>query len=424
MKLSAEERAIHDGEHGETYSKIMKSVVRYGEAFGAKRLVPINRPVHLVTSFGVSMLKPIYEIMDELIENNIKTKLPFTLDPRPFDHTNIKYSIPERFVFNIMYGKQGHYEKQLHKVGLKDNSAFSCACYLKEVGNIPKRGDILAWAESSAVVYANSVIGARTNRNSGMIDLFCGILGKTPEFGLLTDEGRKARWLIDLKTSDLPSAQVLGSLIGIKVVEDVPYVKGLDKYLGDMSIDERNDYLKDFGAASASNGAVGLYHIENITPEAIDHGEELLLEDYKTVVVEDTDIKKTKDSYPVMWQDINAKPKLCFIGCPHLSLQQLYKWTSKITESLETNGANKVKIKTIITTAPGVIEKFKEDEAEYKKLMKTGARLSSTCPLMNLNNPLIVKKTVITNSNKLRTYSTARYYDDNEILDLITRKQN
>ena len=83
-----------------------------------------------------------------------------------------------------------------------------------------------------AVVYANSVLGARTNRNSGILELLSGIVGKTPEFGFITDEGRRAKWLVEVKTSKLPTAQVLGSAIGMKVIEEVPYIVGLDKLLG------------------------------------------------------------------------------------------------------------------------------------------------------------------------------------------------
>jgi len=420
MILSPEEQATYNGEHGDTYAKIMKSVVHYGEAFGAERLVQITKPGHMVTSFGVSMLKPVYEMMDELIENNIRTKLPFTMDPRPLDNENIGYTLPEQILFRIMYGKQKHYENQLKQVGLENDKAFSCTCYLNEVGNIPEKGDILAWSESSAVVYANSVIGARTNRNSGVIDLFCGILGRTPEFGFLTDDGRKAKWLIEIKTDKLPSAQVLGSVIGMKVVEDVPYIKGLDKYLNHLSAGKRNDYLKDFGAACASNGAVGLFHIENITPEAVDSCEDLLGKNYKTFIIEDDYIKQAKNSYPILWKNAGASPKLCFIGCPHLSLEQLYEWTSRITEKLGNKRIKKLKIKTVFTAAPDVIDKFKQDKKEYDKFISTGARLSHICPLMNMNNPLFLKKPVITNSNKLRTYSTARSFDDDEILEKIT----
>ncbi|HBM79216.1 MAG TPA: hypothetical protein DD426_00015, partial [Clostridiaceae bacterium] len=244
MALSGEEKDILDGKRGPVLQKVMKSVVLYGETFGAKRLLKIDGPVHLVTSFGVPMLTPVFDIMDELISNGLKTEYPFTVNPRPMDFENVKCSIIQKIVFKMMYGKQKAYEEQLKKVGLKDTNAFSCTCYLPEVGNTPKKGDILAWAESSAVVFANSVIGARTNRNSGIIELLCGIVGRAPEFGLLTDEGRKAKWLIKVETSKVPEAQVLGSAIGMKVVEDVPYITGLDKFLGAGMSDKTLAYLK------------------------------------------------------------------------------------------------------------------------------------------------------------------------------------
>ena len=128
-----------------------------------------------------------------------------------------------------MYSKQKDYDEQLKKLGIMSDDAYTCTCYMEEVGNIPEEGDILSWAESSAVVYANSILGARCNRNSGILDLFGSIAGCVPYFGLLTDEGRKATWLIEVKTSKKPEAQLLGSAIGMKVMEDVPYVTGMDK---------------------------------------------------------------------------------------------------------------------------------------------------------------------------------------------------
>lgn len=420
MKLTPEEQEILEGKKGETLARIMKSVIRYGEIFGAEKLVPVHQSGHLVTSFGVSMLKPVYQLMDELIANGIKTKLPFTVDPRPYDHVNIKYSIPENLVFKIMYGKQKFYENQLRQVGLKDEKAFSCACYLKEVGNIPSKNDVIAWSESSAVVYANSVLGARTNRNSAIIDLFCGILGKTPYFGLLTPEGRKATWVIQVDTKSLPVAQLLGSTIGIKVLEDVPYIKGLDKHFVKMSSDEVNDYLKEMGAAAASNGAVGLFHVENVTPEAIEMGEELVQENATSFVIDDNELEAVLHSYEILWKNQNAEAEMCFIGCPHLSLNQLKAWTDKISEQLSLSGRKKLKIKTVLTSSPDVIDSFKSDRIQFQKLKDSGAKLSAVCPLMNMNNPLLRKRRVITNSNKLRTYSTARYYTDTEILNYIT----
>lgn len=268
MKLTDEQLGILNGERGETAAKVMKTLVLFGEVFGAEKLVPVTHAQgHLVTSFGIGLLKPLFRTMDELIAAGLKAEGGLTVDPRPVDYENVKCNLLEKLVFDkFMYSEQARYEEQLMKVGLRDADAFSCTCYLPEAGNVPAKGDVLSWAESSAVVYANSVLGARCNRNSGMLDLFGSVVGYVPYFGLLTDEGRRATWKVVVKTSKLPEAQVLGSAIGMKVVEDVPYVFGLDKFLGGELTDDVQAYLKDFGAATASNGAVGLYHIDGLTP--------------------------------------------------------------------------------------------------------------------------------------------------------------
>lgn len=419
MKLTPEEKAILDGKEGETKAKIMKTLVEFGDVFGAKRLVPVTANGHLVTSFGIGLLKPVYRIMDEIIGAGLKTKYPFTVDPRPLDYQNVKVDLINKLVFSkIMYSKQEYYEKQLEKIGLKNKDAFTCTCYLPEVGNTPKYGDILTWAESSAVVFANSVLGARCNRNSGMLDIFGAILGLVPEFGLLTDEGRKATWVIEVKTSKLPEAQILGSAIGMKVMEAVPYVKGLDRFLGTELNDSTISYLKDFGAATASNGAVGLYHIENLTPEAKKFGEKLLCEKVKTYVIDDAELERVYNSYPVMWKNKSAKPTLCFIGCPHLTYTQLLDWTKKIEDGLKLSNKKQVAVRTIMTTSPDVLNRFKSTP-EYNKLISFGVKISSICPLMYTNNPIAGSKPIITNSNKLRTYSKSRYYKDDDIVKII-----
>lgn len=419
MELSDEEKEILEGKHGEVMRKILESVVLYGEAFEAKRLIPIDGPVHLVTSFGLSGIETVFDMMDELIEAGVKTKAPFTVDPRPMDFENVECSDVQKKIFSVLYSNQARYEEQLRKLGLKNDNAFTCTCYMPQVGNVPKRGQVLSWAESSAVVYANSVIGARTNRTSGIIELLCGILGKVPEFGLVTDEGRRAKWLVEVKTSKLPNAQVLGSAIGMKVVEDVPYIVGLDKFLGKGLNSTTEDYLKDMGAASASNGAVGLYHVENITPEAIEQGRDLLVKDYKTYMIDDEEIERVIKSYPVLWKDLNAKPAKCFIGCPHLSKNQIYEWIEKVSHRLAKAGKDKVEIDTVLCAAPDVISDFKTDEEAYQKLIDMGLHLTYICPLMYMSNPECSKQPIITNSNKLRTYSTARFFLDDEVLDII-----
>lgn len=424
MRLTEEQKAILDGKKGETQAKVMETLVRYGELFGADEMVPVTSKYnHLVTSFGLKALGSVYTLLDELIASDALSGQKFSVDPRPMDK-NVPANLIEKFVFNnFMYTKQQEYEEQLKKLGLLNDNAFTCTAYMDEVGNTPKKGEILSWSESSAVVYANSVLGARCNRNSGIIDIMGSIAGFVPSFGLLKDEGRKATWVVRIETSEMPEAQLLGSAIGMKVVEDVPYIVGLDKWLGGKLDDSAKAYLKDFGAATASNGAVGLYHVENITPEAVEAGRSLIAEGAKEYVIDDAELQRVYDSYPVIWKNKDAKPKICFIGCPHLSMAQLKRWTADIKESLEKNGKKKVVVPTVFTTAPDVIEAFKK-EPDYQTLMDEGVVLSYICPLMYMNNPICQKVPTITSSNKLRTYTSARYYKDAELLNIITGGQN
>ena len=386
MQLTPQQQALLDGAQGETMAKVVKTLVMYGDTFGAQRMVPVTSEYgHTVISFGLAVMKPVYDLYDRLIESGLTSGQKFTADPLPLDK-HVPTSLLEDIVFRkIMYTQQDRYEQQLKKLGITADNAYTCTCYLEQVGNTPKQGDILSWAESSAVVYANSVLGARCNRNSGMLELMGSIAGFVPEFGLLTDEGRKAHWLVEIN-------------------------------------DDAIAYLKDFGAATASNGAVGLYHVEHLTPEAKQQGEALLREGYRTYIIDDAELERVKRSYPVIWKDPAAAPQLCFVGCPHLTLEQLKDWTAKLTDALRAQNRLQVAVPTVFTAAPAVLDAFK-DTVEGYKLQSMGVILSYICPLMYMNNPLCKKKAVITNSNKLRTYTSARYYTDAEILDILTGKE-
>ena len=423
MKLTQEQQAILDGARGETMAKVMETLVAYGDTFRAERMVPITGQYgHTVISFGLGIMKPVYDLYNELIEAGLTGGQRFTADPRPMDD-KVPASPLEKLVFKkFLYSQQDRLEEQMRKLGLTSDDDYTCTCYLPQVGNIPKRGEVLSWAESSAVVYANSVLGARCNRNSGIIELFGSIAGFVPEFGLLTDEGRKASWVVEVRCEKMPEAQLLGSAIGMKVMEQVPYIKGLDKWLGTELDDKTCAYLKDFGAATASNGAVGLYHIENLTPEAKDMGEDLITEGAQVYVIDDAELERVKSSYPVVWKNADAKPRLCFVGCPHLTLQQLIDWTRAIDEGLHKNGLSRVSVPTVFTAASAVLREF-EKTPYAETLRRCGVITGSLCPLMYMNNPLCKKKAVITCSNKLRTYSSARFYSEDEILTIITGRE-
>lgn len=409
-----------DGAQGETMAKIMKTLVMYGETFDAEKMVPVNsRYGHTVISFGAGPMKPVYDLYDKLLSAGVVSKQKFSADPRPIDPNVPMTWLQGLAARKIVFPHQAHYEEELRKLGLMSDDAFTCACYMDEIGNKPGKGEYLSWAESSAVVYANSVLGARCNRNSGILEMFGSIAGCVPYFGFLTDDGRKADWIVEIRTTKKPEAQLLGSAIGMKVMEKVPYVKGLDQWIGTEINQEVVGYLKDFGAATASNGAVGLYHIDNLTPEAKELGESLIREGAPTYVIDDAELQRVQDNYPCIWKDINADPVLCFIGCPHLTLTQLHQWTANIIAGLAAHDRTTVSVPTVINTAPATLKEFEKTE-DFRRLKLAGVIVSYICPLMYMDNPLCSKLPVITCSNKLRTYTSARFYNEEQILDKIT----
>jgi predicted aconitase len=420
MDLTGEEKEILRGGKGPALQKIMRTLVWYGQTLGAKRFVDIEGDGHFALSSLLPGTGPRLEMLDELAAAGLKTKFPFTLDPRPpLDFGNLNLSADQGRVFDQMFKGQDDFEERMRRLGLRDEDAFTCTPYFPEVGNRPRRGQVLAWSESSCVVFANSVLGARTNRNAVIMDLLSNILGKTPFAGLLTEAGRRAGWLIKLKVSDLPDPQLLGGAIGRRVVDGVPFIVGLDRFLGPGLPERTVDYLKEMGAACAAIGAVGLFHAANITPEAVDLGTKLLARGYNAHVIDESELKELIASYPVMWKRRNARPKRCLIGCPHLSLRELRRWTSRINRALEAHGRKKVAVKTILCAAPQVIARFQAVQNSRKQLRRMGLTLSPTCPEAYMDNPLCAGEAVATDSNKLRAFSSARLTAVEELPDLI-----
>ena len=139
-------------------------------------------------------------------------------------------------------------------------------------------------------------------------------------------------------------------------------------------------------------------------------------------VIDDAELQRVQDNYPVIWKDKNAKPELCFVGCPHMTLKQMEDWADAIGEKLKANGMDKISVPTVFTASPAVIKEL-NNGVYASKLASYGVIVSYICPLMYMNNPLCKKKAVITSSNKLRTYTSARFYKENEILDIITAKE-
>jgi len=177
--------------------------------------------------------------------------------------------------------------------------------------------------------------------------------------------------------------------------------------------------LKDMGAATASNGAVGLFHVDGLTPEAKETGSGLLKEGYKTYIIDDVELERVYQSYPVLWKNLDSTPKRIFIGCPHLNRHQLQAWIDRITEALKQHNLSRAKIQVVLSTAPDIADIFRKDLDMQSRLLAMNVSITTICPLMYMNNPLCAKEPIATNSNKLRTYSTARFFLDEDIVEII-----
>lgn len=425
IHLAKEEIAILQGEQGEMLKKVMETVALYGEALKAERLIDIEGPGHFVISWSSQGIAPPMEMLEDLVSAGLKTKHPFTLDPRPpLDFENLELTPEVEDAILEMYKHQSRYDELMLTLGLRDKDAYTCNPYQPETGNIPKPGTILAWSESACAVYANSVLGARTNRNGAIMDLLSNIVGKTPYTGVLKDEGRKASWLIEIKTRELPNPQLLGAVIGQEVIADIPFIVGLEKFLGKGISTETSDYLQEMGAACATYGAVALYHVEHITPEAVEQGRKLLLPGYTTFTITDEMVQTHFDSYPMLWIDESSKAEKCYIGCPHLSTPQLEWWSEKISEGLKERKQAKITVETVICAAPQVLDKFKKEGESYQDLLEAGVKFSPTCSETIFETGLYTGRPIITNSNKLRAYTSARFYPDEVLVDVILGGKN
>ena len=418
MQLTSEEQDQLDGRKGRTIQKVMETLCRYGDFYGADVFVPTEGPSHLVMGWSQqAVFGPIYPIVEELVREGYKIDAGFTIDPRPMDFAHENLSSIQETTARLMFAGQDSWESDLRRLGLRDDKAFSCACYVKEMGNTPKPGQILAWAESSAVSFANSALGARTNRNSSTIEIFCGIIGKAPRFGFLTDAGRRAVARIDVRTSKMPMAEQLGEIMGDLMLDGVPLITGLDSWIGKTINDDVQDYLKDMGAAAASRGAVGLYHVENLTPDAVDKGSAILKDDVPVFVIDDSLVAKTVGGFGVPWRDPSARPEMVVLGCPHLSRNQVNQWTDRIEKGLAEKGRRRVAVNTIFATPPPVRDQVKAEMGA--RLDRLGITVASMCSLMHCMNPLLATSRLLTNSAKLRNYSTARYAANDDVLRAI-----
>jgi predicted aconitase len=372
MKLDPEQEGILRGENGPVMAKAMETVVRYGEAFGAKRLVPIKSG-HLAGTFGIGPYKAYIQILERIAAEGLKVRVPTSVNPRPGSELNF---INRRMVFT----NQKTLERLLEAIGITPN--YSCVCYAK--ANVPAFGDRLAWAESSAVQYANSVLGARTNRNSILMDVCCSLTGFTPEFGYLLDEHRRARMLVKLKVARM-DAPALGYLLGRLVVDKVPLIEHYP-----FSRIE----LKNMGGAMAASGGVALFHVEGLTPEAKDMQAVLDGPPDETITVTQEDLDALRNRSP-------AGADMVVFGCPQMTCEEAVMMAERFE-------GKKVRIPTWFCMVPDELAEFRR-YGLYGKILDAGVTVSEYCPLAAFSLRL-GKRYILTPSGKLLYYLKGAQY--------------
>ncbi len=375
MELTVEEKEMLEGKQGRAVQKAMEILVTLGEIYNANKMVKV-RSVQISGVSYANLGSPGLDFLRKLSEDG-KVRVLTTLNPAGMDLEEWeKLGIPKDFA-----------EKQLEVIdafkAMGIITTATCTPYL--VGNVPHYGDHVAWAESSAVAFANSVIGARTNREGGPSALAAALTGRTPMYGLHLEENRVPEVTVNFegKLRNIFEFGVLGKAIAEKTKGKIVYIRGIEK----ASVDE----LKSFGASLATYAGIGIYHMENITPEAIKYEPPK-----NNLYLSQDDINSQLDSL----RDENVEEiDFVTIGCPHASLEEIIK----IADMLQ--GKKVTKEFWITTSRP--IKTIADKVGLTKIIEEAGAKIAAdTCCVVA---PIKGRfKAMATNSAKACYYAKAR----------------
>jgi predicted aconitase len=423
MTLTREEQDILNGSKGPVMAKVLKTIVMHGELFGAERLEDCGGAPHSSLYTGAPWVEPVLEMFEEIADAGLKAFAPYTVNPMALDLYTVGQDPVKRAMELESFPLQGRLIQVHTRLGARPLNNWSCACYVPEVGNTAEPGTAVTWAESSAVNYGNSVLGVRVNRMATGMEVLCGIAGKVPVFGVLTDEGRRAKWHIDVRLSKEPHWGALGGAIGTKVVEQIPYITGIDQWIG--MEDGKPDLvamgkLKAMGSSTASSGAVGLYHVENVTPEAIEQGRDLLVDDHQTYVIDDAELARVRDGFQNLWKDPKGDPTAVYIGCPHNTYQEMVTWSERFTKALKKARQDKFAIPVVMASAVVVRDRLLDEHpVMYRDMVRAGTAFTNICTpaYQGLKGMADIDRGV-TNSNKGRFYTRLRLYDDDDLVKI------
>ena len=339
---NAEEHLL-SGESGEVIERMFRLLVSLGDIYGADKMIPVGSAQVAGVSYK-SIGDPGVEFLEDYANKGAVAKIVTFLNPAGMDIEDWReLNVPPAFA-----EKQLRIMNAFKKMGIVISA--TCTPYL--AGNLPRFAEHIAWSESSAISFSNSVIGARTNREGGPSALAAALCGVTPNYGLHLTENRKPGVLVDVsaRLEDSADFGALGYVVGKKVKNSIPYFQGI--------IDADTDQLKALGAAMAASGAVALYHIENLTPEA----HLMKTEGLEKVLVNEKDVQDTFSNLST-----GNDPDIVILGCPHSSLKEIMTISRKLdgkklkkplwicTSRMVKEAANRMGFTRTIETAGGKI---------------------------------------------------------------------
>jgi len=355
LELTSEEKEMLAGKHGKATRKAMEIITTLGDIYGAERLIPVSS----VQIAGVSyhnLGEAGLEYLDEMAEDG-RTKVLTTLNPAGMDLEEWKkHGISEDFARN-----QQRVVDAFEKMGV----ITTCTCTPYLIGNLPHYGEHIAWAESSAVCFSNSVIGALTNREGGPSALASALTGRTAEYGLHLQKNRMAQVKYEVKTklTNTDDFGLLGHVIGERTGKTIPYITGI--------AEATTEELKSFSASVATYGGVALFHIEGITPNRTTIPD-------KTEIVTEDDLHKAR----IQLDDKEAHIDFISIGCPHASIKEI----GRIAEMLD--GKKVADGKTVWITTAKPTKDLAIKMGYYEKIESAGAFLvaDACCAVAPLKN--------------------------------------
>lgn len=372
MYLTKEEENFLDGEEGEVMERLFRLLVRLGDIYGADKMIPVGSVQVAGVSYK-SIGDPGTEFLEDMASNDAKVKVLTYLNPAGMDLENWeKIGFPKDFAKN-----QLRIMKAFKSMGIVITS--TCTPYL--AGNLPRFREHIAWSESSAVSFSNSVIGARTNREGGPSALAAAICGRTPNYGLHLWEKRQPtiKIKVDAELEFASDFGALGYFVGKQVKNKIPYFTGFTN--------ANTDQLKALGAAMAASGAVALYHIEELTPEA-DLVEKEGLEE----------VNVSKKELDETYNKLNSgkDPDVVILGCPHASLREI----SQLSDLLKGK-----KLKKPVWICTSRVMKEAADRMGFTEIIEKagGYIVADTCMVVSPIEQMGYKTTGV-NSGKAANY--------------------